>query len=513
MARISIQLVSLLLLFCVTPSFSTSGLIKNLPGRFTPAIEPSFNDAALFMFPAAYFFSLNIALEVRYTFLIIVSRYEVLAACHPIALSFFGTKDPIPKRFCDSPETVGILISRIIYRHLIQEFPIGGVSWGNYLVKNGVDIFDNSRDIETVAGWANVIADRSSKYFKEDGWNSQGSLTKENYRHPFDDTTAYLPQNHAGLKPDELLRPLRWQPQSIPSQGFGVYSSELHAVPHIGLTVSPLVLSSEEFESRTVPPLYEQPSRLESISEKDNQTVLEFINMTLERSQNLTEKKVALSHWWKNKASSIGAFRRIYGRIIGNVSFSEHYRMGLGEMMAQYDMILLSWKEKRRHDLASPTGLIRRMLKGQKIRAWNGINNGVEEIKAEEWEPILPFPSVSDYPSAHSAICTASLEHTEIAINNVVLKGNGTIPTFTYTIPPQLFGNSGIKKGVEAKFKTMSEAAESCREARLNSGLHFPQSIEAGRKLSEGVGLAAYEHVKDLWEGRVPKNCARCMNA
>lgn len=126
------------------------GSIQALPNRFTPQVFPV-NEVLGAQFPARYI-EINNILHIRYTLLIVLGRYEVVAACHSVALSFFGIKFPIPNEICVSPDILGALINHIIYRLLIQEFPNQGVVLRGYLEKNGVDVYSSSRDIKTPPG-------------------------------------------------------------------------------------------------------------------------------------------------------------------------------------------------------------------------------------------------------------------------------------------------------------------------------------------------------------------------
>lgn len=471
--------------------------------NFLPA-----NDVALNLFPLSIRTS-ETALTVRYATITVVARNEVLVACDPIALSFFGTKDPIPKRFCESLDSRAVIIAQMQHRVLLSEFPIEAKHWGKFISQRGVNINDQSRDMETEAGWANVMGDRLIKYFSSDGWNSKGDMTKNDYRHQYQDPTGYTPVNHALLKPENLKSPLRWQPLKYHLDLHGEYAHQVHVVPHIGLTAKPLTMSRGQVENTTVPSQYVETNREDTISEEDTERLEGYIDELLRRSENVTTETVLLAHFWESKLLSLGTFISRFKNELG-MSEYEYFRVLFGEMLALYDSTLVAWKEKRRHDHMRPPALIKRLRKGTMVRAYKGYGKGVGLVKAEEWRPVLPIQPHSEFPSASSALCTASLEQLQIAADDLILKGREQ-PTYEIIIHPGYLPFSPLQKDFLIRFKNIEEAAKSCGDSRLNAGVHFSTAVSAGSQLGTGIGRIAYEHAKDLYEGRVPEICERCI--
>lgn len=498
---------SALLLFCVSLVASQENP-PPLEDILNPIFLPNINQAAAVLFPPSII-TAQTPVAIRYVLVFSAGTYDIQAACSPVSLSFLGTRRTMPARFCRSGLSKAIITSQVLYRLLISEFPVEGRPYGRFLIENGLNPLDTSTDVDTEIGWANVAADRLLKYFKRDGWNSGGDLTKTNYRVQYQDSSGYQPQNIPTLNPHELRKPLRWQPLTGDIDRHGNAASQVHITPQIAVNVDPLVLSRSEFRRRKAPPLYSTPNRRNDIGKRDKRFALDLIRKLFKRSRSATAKKIVTAYYWENKFLSLGTFIAFYQLALG---FNNEIatQLGLAEVMAQYDALLVAWKEKRRHDNVRPTTLIRRLLKGKKVRAFRGVRKGVGLVDAEEWEPIVPIQPHSEYPSASALICSASFDHLEVGLEKLVLQGNGTLPPYELLLPPQSLPNSPVEEAITITFKTLKQADRSCGISRLNGGVHFLPSVPTGRKLGKGIGVAAFEHVRDLVNGQKPKHCTRC---
>lgn len=478
-------------------------LIEKLDISFFP---PS--PGAFALFPLSIV-TVETPIAVRYALMSAVSAYQIFAACNPISLSFFGTKDPIdPSKLCDQLSRT-IIFYQLSYRLALPEFPQEAAGIAQFMLGVGLNPFDNTANIDTPIGWANDNSIRLREYFDNDGWNSLGDESKTFYRFPFQDTSGYKPQNDPSTSPMDLPRPLRWQP--LPFTDFkGRFGHHIHVVPHIGNNAKRLALSTEDFESRKAPSPYKFPNMSMGIDPADEETVRKRINDLFNQTLKLNDDRVALAYWWENKFVSLGSFIAYYQAVLGlDADFT--IISGFGEMIAQHDAVLVAWKEKRRHDLVRPTTMIRRFLSGKMVNAYRGFRFGNGMISADEWEPLLQVQPHSEYPSASAVICAASLERLQADLEEIV-GPNGTIPLYVTQIPPATIPGNPVKTTVTVRFETLKEAAFSCGESRLYGGVHFEPAVTEGFKLGEGIGKAAFEHAKDLIEGRVPKNCERCRS-
>ena len=88
--------------------------------------------------------------------------------------------------------------------------------------------------------------------------------------------------------------------------------------------------------------------------------------------------------------------------------------------------------------------------------------------------PLMPTPPVQDYPSTHSALGNAAA--TVLAL----LLGDNT--TFSMTSP------TAYPAGTVRSFASFSQAANENADSRVQAGIHFRFSCEAGQDLGNKVG-------------------------
>jgi len=460
------------------------------------------NAAANAIAPPSIFFA-ETPIVVRYTLIGGIATYEPRAACHSQALSFFGTRDQISSTFCNEPN-ISILTAYTVHRALQREFPTEAASYATFLQTLGLSPSPSATDTSTLQGWANVIGKRLADYFANDGWNSLGERSRTHFRMPFEDFTNYTPSNRAGIPPRSLVRPLRWQPLPVARDRLGSFGTQIHVVPHIGRTANPLVITREELENRKVPPPYMAPSRTSGILEVDKMAVRGYINELLNRSTTLTPMQRFLARWWNNKLLSTAALSTYYSRE-AHLNRFEVAQQFMGEMMAQHDALLLAWKEKRRHDLARPRSIMQHILAGQTVRTFISEETGVGDVRVEEWRPLLNEQPHSEFPSGSAAICTAAMEHIQAYVRRKV----GNVPEVRIHYPAHSMPFPQ-PNAVTVLFGSAMQAAKSCGESRLAAGVHFAPAVREGERLGVGIGLAAFRHVIELGEGRVPAVCARC---
>lgn len=164
-----------------------------------PVFFPVGNEVANVMFPPSILFA-QTPIQVRYSFLYVISRREVYAACNPTALSFFGTKDVIPKSFCEKQSDFWTVITYINYHALVLDFPGEMAVLANFLLKVGLDANTESTNTSTLEGWGKIYGNRMANYFARDGWNSLGS--SQYFPH-----VSQIPQITALEIPPMCLRP------------------------------------------------------------------------------------------------------------------------------------------------------------------------------------------------------------------------------------------------------------------------------------------------------------------
>ncbi|GMH34935.1 hypothetical protein BSKO_02796 [Bryopsis sp. KO-2023] len=476
----------------VEPGFKNPlTLIPDITGaRFSSPV-------ALARFPPEILYA-DTALTVRYAFIQAVAVWDQFAMCDPEekALTFWGKREQLPKEFCQNFFNVGEMYAYSLIRAAEREFPMQ--RYKELMVEAGYDPEDRSTDKSTGVGMGNVIGVRLADWLAKDGWNSMGDLSRSDYAQPFEDYTGYAPVN----PPWSLKYPLRWQPLTqADSSKIGRFTAQTHVVPFLG-RVRPLLISEEEVQSRQAAMPYENMDA-EQLNGTDRETMDALVKDLFELSANLTPKQRFLARWWDNKFTSVGAF------------FLQHFdveltpRWILGEMLAEYDAMVVVWKEKVRIDAVRPETVIANFYKDEEVTAYVPKEGKAKTIKAGDWEPLIPTQPHSEYPSASASLCTAFADHGELIVNELMEKrGLEQPPPTSINIT---FLDPEIREGFEEiSFDTFKEAGKSCGQSRLWAGVHFGPSVPAGEKLAEGLGKLAYDFVKKLAEGEVPENCWWC---
>lgn len=181
-------------------------------------------------------------------------------------------------------------------------------------------------------------------------------------------------------------------------------------------------------------------------------------------------------------------------------------------MIAQHDAILLAWKEKRRFDFVRPVTMIWRLFGNEKVMAWRGVDAGVGEIVASQWEPAVRTMPHSEYPSASAVLCTASLGVWQYAFQRMY-GSNFTEPVVTSFATAGILTNYDIRKTLRISYRSLKEAVRVCGQSRVWAGLHFQPAVEQGHKIGAGVGGKAYDYVESLNKGILPSHCQWCTKS
>lgn len=502
-AFLLILLLAFLLPSSVFARRSTKGPLS-LADVLTPVFIPP-NEALFALFPI----QIGVAqtpIALRYAVMTSLPQFDLAAACDPVALSFFGTKDPIPKKFCSDRDSYATIRSLAIFRTIASEFPDDARSYGAFLSKNGLRIDITSTDRGKMEGWANFIAARLVQFLNNDGWNSQGDASRTDFRQRFSDSIGYRPTNPGNVSP--LRRPLRWQPLTGEKDGRGDFATQVHVVPQLGSLAKPYILSPADLKAARVRGPYKKPNS-RKIADSDKRNLLVMIGEVLNANSKLTRQQIAETLWWENKFVSIGLLSGFYVDTL-KLAPAQAQIINTGVLIAQSEAILLAWREKLRHDLVRPTTLIRTLLRGKMIRAFKGLGEGVGRVKGEEWESLVAVQPHSEFPSATAAICEASAEFVQITLQAFLGK-NVSIPPFELAIPKNFVPNLPPDISFSVKFDSLEEVSRSCGRSRILAGVHFPPAVQAGRKMVEGAGRKIFEHLNTLFSGQIPENCERCV--
>lgn len=482
------------------PSTGPPTLLESLTPIFVPI-----NDAGRAFFPLTIR-AFETALTVRYVHIYNLVRYDVLAVCNPPALSFFGIRDELPfKDFC-RPLPVAKAKAFGLHAILAQEFPTEAGFLAAYLTSLGLSP-DSDAPPNSPLAFARHIATRANSYLSKDGWNSLGDATRTDFRQPYSDTSGYKPKNLADKPLSKIPFPLRWQPLNQATSP-GDFVSQVHVVPHLAI-VRPLALSSADLAARRAPSPYAHPSRRKNVSKIDARRLEKLIRAYFVRSERQTSQERFFSRFWDNKLLSVSSFLPFYSAAFGWSEW-DLIVLSMAETVAQHDALIVSWKEKRRHDLVRPLTIIRKLWKGRMVKAFvPGV--GVKTIRAEEYETTIQTQPHSEFPSATAMLCSSTFDNVQTAVNRR-LGFNVTLPTYSIPVSEGLFrGLFEVEEYFTAKINNLKEALDSCATSRLWAGVHFEPSVKEGVRLGKGIGAKAQDQILSLASGKVPNSCSWCL--
>ena len=210
-----------------------------------------------------------------------------------------------------------------------------------------------------------LVALEIASALSTDGWNSLGKWTYDDETgtavpctancQPYADTTGYFPKNNPGRKNPKSKsskkytvkgRDKRWQPL-LEDDGSGYFSRQAHVTPHIGKTANSILKLNEE-KCESPDPCYDYREEALQVVEELRQTA------------NSPERRSKID-FFDNKLLVRGAIQVAARNQLEDIhSFQDHLSFIHGLSSAEYDAILLSWREKVRHDLVRPTTVIQR---------------------------------------------------------------------------------------------------------------------------------------------------------
>eukprot|EP01084_Bolivina_argentea_P250594 419938_1 len=336
---------------------------------------------------------------------------------------------------------------------------------------------------------ASIVAYQVIDYLSNDGWNSDGSIGCTANCRRYSDTTnpPYAP---------DLNAPYSWKPLTE-DNGKGFFYEYGHVVPHIGYTVTPKVLTLDDFVSRSAPdPDYDYEEEVE---------------LVIERLRNLAtdDRQKMLVEFFDDKISVVLAIILQLDMKL-NWTWEQRQIFIVGFSSVEYDAVLQSWREKRKWDLVRPTTLIKNGpengLTEDTITTYGGPYQGVQTIDAEDFEAYIRVMPHSEYPSASGCICLVAAEFT-----NTLLNEQWDMDTCSIDLPfpgaAFAAGSSKIEPDQtpdELVFATMSslmELSDTCGESRLWGGMHFTKSIHGSHELCDGIGVTGYKFINAIYEG------------
>lgn len=179
---------------------------------------------------------------------------------------------------------------------------------------------------------------------------------------------------------------------------------------------------------------------------------------------------------------------------------------------AVFDAGIATWEAKYVYDYVRPQSAIRDLFYGQTIDAWGGVNQGTQQILAQEWQPYQnvtfvtpPFP---EYVSGHSTFSMAAAKtiasfvgsdtyYDGTSLSNYDLDAVAGIDLLGRFETNELaFEDFGAGPPVVLQWETLTEAAEEAGISRLYGGIH----IQDGNLNGLQVGRDVAANAETRWE-------------
>uniref|UniRef100_A0A0G4IDW2 Vanadium-dependent haloperoxidase NapH1-like second helical-bundle domain-containing protein n=1 Tax=Chromera velia CCMP2878 TaxID=1169474 RepID=A0A0G4IDW2_9ALVE len=338
---------------------------------------------------------------------------------------------------------------------------------------------------------------KSLSYFETDGWNSDGSLSREVNRKPFEDFDFFDGTNQYNKYENQLCTPnsdvMTWTPLREDS-GVGFFQRSLHVTPQIGLTSRLLTVPSENkcsyLENETVPdPQYDYDFELDFVLEETRKTAND-------------NKRFVEVEAFDSKLSSLVAQAVLWG-VANKLSEFEHWKLALTFSITMHDATVLAWREKVYWNLIRPTTVAERLGGTERKSTWAGGDVlGEREIKVVEWEPVIRTMPHAEYPSGSACMCKAWAEAlTAFSGSDEVNKPSPALDIVVKKGQSKIAPHVRPTEDVRLTFSRWSQIAETCSVSRTAGGMHFSKALDVSADMCEDVGGRAFGIVQDLAAG------------
>jgi hypothetical protein len=360
-----------------------------------------------------------------------------------------------------------------------------------------------------------IVATELLLYVIEDGTNALGEWTFDtetgevvkctaNCEH-YQDTYGYFPKNTfpngKSLNSTEKYivegNDKHWAPL-IDSKQTGYFSAQQHITPHFGFKAKTKLYDSVDDFPSCPDPEYDYYAEALSLVEVLKETA----------SDPIKKQKIP---FYDNKLMMINTIESfVRDTHPDTYSFEDELLYIESMSAAEYEALLMAWRQKVVHDLVRPTTVIKRW--GSDIlNTFSGDKemDGPAEIAARDFQSFVRTMPHAEYPSGSSCICTAYAEATDaftMAYFNDTVKnmpvgaaGEGTGFGCDPTQDPAML----VAVGCDWNFTVtdMAELIHDCSQSRIWGGFHFPAAVIEGEKMCKGIGLKGAEWEKMIRNG------------
>ena len=326
----------------------------------------------------------------------LITDYNTLSYYQVSAIEFFGRRDiSESRRFCQPNETdsdevdlfnlhQGVAYAYIVYYQFRDRYPTARDFYvDNFMTPRGINAticdeykYDSETgdvptgdaddgdeygclDTSTPWGLANVISNEILLFTANDGWNTDGSYSREYNRIPYsefrDKNREYIPKNN----PWVLEYPDHWQPL-LESDGLGFLYHQEHSVPHVGYTGKSFVFSDDE--------ICERSKNFKKHFSPDDYDYETEMTLAINRLRDLTDRQKMEIEYFDNKLSSL---QPLFVQVLNGVGLAQDsFERIVGvtvQFLSYYEAVIAVWKEKIDFDRVRPNTLIQNLLSGEEI--------------------------------------------------------------------------------------------------------------------------------------------------
>ncbi|CEM24731.1 unnamed protein product [Vitrella brassicaformis CCMP3155] len=421
---------------------------------------------------------------------------------------FFGPDRRAPKymRTHRNRQEAGVHACYEIHRILT---PQAAENFAQAMVLMGYNPLDKEPNEKTPAGLGHLMAKEVVEWFKDDGFNKDGTMMHEYNGLAYEDWTEYKPVNG----PHKLTYPTYWQPlieaQGVGGSGerYGYNVLQTHITPHAG-KVRPFFCSQEQVDAKKSPAIYNCTKEMEPedreeghqgrAEDGDGRSCIEVLKerslKVIEESLKLDEKKKAFGEYFDNKLYSLGPVPLQLIKPL-DMNFEEFTALELGYAGLLYDATIVAWKEKVYHDGVRPQSFIQEYFADEKFKAYVP-KVGIREIMGKDWKSYFRTMPHTEYPSGSACFCRASMEYAKIAFKGFDIAGKlrayfpkGSSVVETGTTPT---------KDLIIEWESFDQIADTCSKSRVWTGVHFEQAIDPklGAGLCDGIGELVFKRVQ-----------------
>ena len=371
-------------------------------------------------------------------------------------------------------------VSYAALRALNEYYYSDSVIFKRFIRKSGFDPADRSLDPGTPEGIGNLAAKAVIDARRDDGANQYGDVGASAGRTYFD-YTGYQCANTA----DECTDINRWQPKYFADEKGGKYAPG--CLTPFWHKVKPVALQSAD-QFRPGPPPMVGSEQLE----KEVEEVVEL-------QANMTDEQRALVEFMRDGPASVQQAGH-WLKFAMDVSVRDRHNLDedvkmfmLVEVTAM-DAFIACWDAKMHYDYARPFALVHHYYKDKTIRGWGGPDQGIVEMKGQDWIPYSPetfvCPPFPAYVSGHSTVSGGCAEVLKL------FTGDDYFGEEVEWVPGSMTEIKNFGDTVVISMPTFTETADMAGFSRVLGGYHIQADNLEGLALGRNVGNAVWKWYK-----------------